>query len=90
MPRQNRTASKDQSVGGEDFGFENISGSDSDDNDPPIPAMHIVITGSVAQAVNNPDSIAKKSLKGAQDVWHFFVKADGFSVCQVCKYVTCL
>lgn len=88
MPRQ-KTISKDQSLEAEEFDFENISSSDDDDDDPPIPATpEAAIAGPVAQVVNNLVESTKKSSNAAQDVWHFFVKADGFSVCQVCKYVT--
>jgi hypothetical protein len=88
MPR-GRTTSRDQSPqDGEEFDLENVSGSD-DDLLIPAQATHAAINP-VAQLVNNPElePSSKKNSNAAQDVWHFFVKADGYSVCQVCKYVT--
>jgi hypothetical protein len=92
MPtNQGRTTIRDQSPQDEeeDFDLENVSGSDSD-NDPMIaPAPTHAAINPVAQVVNDPEqSSTKKNSNAAQDVWHFFVKADGYSVCQVCKYVT--
>lgn len=88
MPtKRGRTTTRDQSPG-EDFDFENVSQASSDDG-PLIPATPAAINP-IAQVtvVNDPElSLTKKNSNAAQDVWYFFVKADGYSVCQVCKYV---
>jgi hypothetical protein len=97
MPERARTTRRGQDpdqgpeeLEGENFDLHNISGGDDDDEGPPIPRTQAAARAQinpVAQViVNDPEpSISKKNT--AQDVWHFFSKTDGYSVCQVCKYV---
>jgi len=79
MPRTHRN----QSPEGESFDLNNVSGSDLDDQDPPTPAEGPTINP-VLQVVNNPEPSSTKK-NAAHDVWFFFHKDAGGSVCQFCK-----
>src|SRR5579863_4657820 len=89
MPPRTRTHRDPSPEEGEDFDLDNVSGSDNDDAPGPANQPANAAINTVAEVVNNPDSEARVSSKknAAHDVWHFFMKTDGFSVCRVCKYV---